>query len=53
MVHPGFCTAELRAARTRLKESREQELLALLDPEVREAVRRNAIQLTAYENMPR
>ena len=53
MVHPGFCTAELRAARTRLKESREQELGALLHPEVRDAVRRNAIQLTAYGNMPR
>ena len=53
MVHPGFCTAELRAARTRLKESREQELLALLDPDVREAVRRNAIQLTGYDRMPR
>ena len=52
MVHPGFCTAELRAARTRLKESREQELRALLSPEVREAVRRNAIQLTSYGNMP-
>jgi chitin disaccharide deacetylase len=53
MVHPGFCTAELRAARTRLKESREQELRALLHPDVREAVRRNAIQLTGYGRMPR
>jgi predicted glycoside hydrolase/deacetylase ChbG (UPF0249 family) len=53
MVHPGFCTVELRAARTRLKESREQELRALLDPHVREAIRRNAIQLTSYARMPR
>jgi chitin disaccharide deacetylase len=53
MVHPGFYTAELLAARTRLKESREQELRALLHPEVREAVRRNAIQLTPYTRMPR
>jgi hypothetical protein len=52
-VHPGFCTAELRAARTRLKESRAQELGALLHPEVREAIQRNAIQLTAYGRMPR
>jgi len=53
MVHPGFCTAELRAARTRLKESRERELAALLDVEVRAAVLRNAIQLTGYGHMPR
>jgi predicted glycoside hydrolase/deacetylase ChbG (UPF0249 family) len=48
MVHPGYCTAELRAARTRLKESREEELRALLDPAVLEAVRRNGIELTPY-----
>jgi predicted glycoside hydrolase/deacetylase ChbG (UPF0249 family) len=53
MVHPGFCTAELRAVRTRLKESREQELRALIHPDVREAVRRNSIRLTAYGSMPR
>jgi predicted glycoside hydrolase/deacetylase ChbG (UPF0249 family) len=53
MVHPGFCTAELQAARTRLKQSREEELRALLDPAVLEAVRRNAIQLTGYGRMPR
>jgi chitin disaccharide deacetylase len=26
MTHPGYCTEELRSSRTRLKESREQEL---------------------------
>ena len=52
MVHPGFCTDELRAARTRLKDSRERELNALLHPDVRAAVERNAIQLTAYSRMP-
>lgn len=51
MVHPGYCTAELQAARTRLKESREQELRALLDPSVIEAVRRNSIQLTPYDRL--
>ena len=53
MVHPGFCTGELRAARTRLKDSRERELNALLHPDVREAVERNAIQLTGYASMPK
>ncbi len=53
MVHPGFCTPELQAARTRLKESRAQELGALVHPDVLEAVKRNAIQLTPYQRMPR
>ena len=38
MCHPGFCGDELRAARTRLKESREHELRALTSPEVRTAL---------------
>lgn len=48
MVHPGFCTAELRAARTRLKESREAELRALTDPRVVSAVQRLGIRLCGY-----
>jgi chitin disaccharide deacetylase len=48
MVHPGRCGAELQAARTRLKESREEELKALVAPEVREALGRNGIELTTY-----
>ena len=40
MCHPGRCTDELRAQRTRLKESREQELRALTSPEVRAALTR-------------
>lgn len=48
MTHPGYCTDELRSARTRLKESREQELRALTDPRVREALVRRGIQLWRY-----
>ncbi len=51
MVHPGYCTDELLAARTRLKESRQRELSALLDPAVLNAVRRNGIQLTPYNRL--
>ena len=51
MGHPGWCPAELLAARTRLKESRERELRALLDPAVREAIERNRIQLTPYDRL--
>lgn len=48
MVHPGFCTDELRAAKTRLKESRQKELEALVAPEVRASLERNGIRLARY-----
>jgi predicted glycoside hydrolase/deacetylase ChbG (UPF0249 family) len=48
MVHPGRCREALRAARTRLKESREAELAALVAPEVRAAIERNGIVVTDY-----
>ena len=49
MCHPGYCTDELRAARTRLKESRQRELAALLDPAVRAAVDESGVRLCAYQ----
>lgn len=48
MCHPGKLGPELRAARTRLKESREVELAALVSPEVREAIERRGIELVNY-----
>jgi chitin disaccharide deacetylase len=51
MCHPGRCGPALRGARTRLKESREQELEALLAPEVRAALQRNAIELVTYQGL--
>jgi predicted glycoside hydrolase/deacetylase ChbG (UPF0249 family) len=48
MCHPGRCTASLRAASTRLKESRERELEALIAPEVRSALEQNSIDLVNY-----
>jgi predicted glycoside hydrolase/deacetylase ChbG (UPF0249 family) len=48
MCHPGYCHEALRSARTRLKESRERELEALVAPEVREAVKRNGIEVVGY-----
>jgi chitin disaccharide deacetylase len=48
MCHPGFCTPELRAARTRLKESRQRELDALTSPRVRAALRESAVELVSY-----
>ncbi len=48
MVHPGHCGPALRAAPTRLKESREAELEALVAPEVRSAMERYGIELVNY-----
>jgi predicted glycoside hydrolase/deacetylase ChbG (UPF0249 family) len=51
MVHPGRCGPALRAAPTRLKESREQELEALIAPEVRAALERHDIRLSTYAQL--
>jgi predicted glycoside hydrolase/deacetylase ChbG (UPF0249 family) len=48
MCHPGHCGDPLLHARTRLKESREHELAALVAPEVRQALERNGIELVNY-----
>ena len=48
MVHPGHCTAELKAARTQLKESRAAELAALVAPEVRQALDEAGVRLSGY-----
>ncbi len=53
MCHPGILGEELRAAPTRLKESRELELQALIDPSVREAISENEIHLVGYNKLPR
>lgn len=51
MSHPGFCTGELMAARTRLKESRRRELDALTSGEVRAALKDSGVQLTCYRDL--
>lgn len=51
MTHPGHCTAELRAAPTRLKESRAAELAALTAPETRAALEANQVRLTRYRDL--
>jgi len=51
MCHPGFCTAELEAARTRLKESRQRELDALTSPEVRSALEEAGVRLSGYREI--
>jgi predicted glycoside hydrolase/deacetylase ChbG (UPF0249 family) len=48
MCHPGRCGDELRAARTRLKESREAELEALVAASTREALAEAGVELANY-----
>jgi predicted glycoside hydrolase/deacetylase ChbG (UPF0249 family) len=51
MCHPGRCGEALRGERTRLKESRERELEALIAPEVRAAAERNGVELVGYAGL--
>jgi len=48
MCHPGYCGEALRGARTRLKESRERELEALMAPETRSTLERQGVELVGY-----
>ncbi len=51
MCHPGLCTDELRSSRTRLKESRELELRALVAKEVRDALKEAGVELASYRDL--
>jgi chitin disaccharide deacetylase len=51
MCHPGFLGDELRAAPTRLKESRVMELEALTSPEARAMLEEAGIELTTYRDL--
>jgi predicted glycoside hydrolase/deacetylase ChbG (UPF0249 family) len=48
MCHPGYCGEDLRHARTRLKESREREMEALVAPQVRAALVEAGVELVNY-----
>jgi predicted glycoside hydrolase/deacetylase ChbG (UPF0249 family) len=51
MCHPGYLRDELRRARTRLKESRETELMALTNPDTRAAVNEAGVRLVSYRDL--
>jgi len=51
MCHPGHCTEELRGTRSRLKESRQQELTALTSPVVREALHDAGVELVSFAEL--
>jgi predicted glycoside hydrolase/deacetylase ChbG (UPF0249 family) len=51
MCHPGKCGPALRQARTRLKESREAELQALVSEEARREIELSGIELVSYREL--
>lgn len=51
MCHPGICGAELRAAPTRLQESREAELRALTSPRVRRRAADLGIDFVSFADL--
>ena len=51
MCHPGKVGEELRAAPTRLKESREAELEALTSPLVRKALEETGVKLVGFREL--
>ncbi len=48
MCHPGFLREELQSSTTRLKQSRVEELEALVSPAAREVIARREIQLKSF-----
>ena len=51
VCHPGYNDADLGEVRTRLRQSRAQELELLTSPEAREVLRRRRIQLISYREL--
>jgi predicted glycoside hydrolase/deacetylase ChbG (UPF0249 family) len=51
VCHPGYSDTDLRAAGTRLTQSREVELEALTSPEVKSLIARRGIELISYANL--
>lgn len=51
MCHPGHCDSELEGLPTRLKRQREEELEALTDPAVREALKSKQVQLINFGDL--
>lgn len=51
VTHPGYNDADLDGVRTRLRQSREQELRLLTSPEAREVLQRQGIELISYREL--
>jgi hopanoid biosynthesis associated protein HpnK len=51
VCHPGYADADLRAARTRLVETRDQERRLLTSPELKEFLARQKIRVISYREL--
>lgn len=51
VTHPGYNEADLAQVRTRLRQSREQELRLLTSPEAKELLQRQEIKLISYREL--
>lgn len=51
VCHPGYNDGDLKASKTRLRESREAELRVLTMPESREVLARHEIELISYREL--
>lgn len=51
MLHPGYCDADLEATGTRLKSERENELQALLDPEVKRLIEQENVRRITFREL--
>ena len=51
VCHPGYCDEDLRAVRTRLRESREQELRVLTSTTARHAIEAAGVVLISYAEL--
>lgn len=51
VCHPGYNDADLQAARTRLRESREMELRVLTLPAAREVLAKEGVELISYREL--
>jgi len=50
VCHPGYNDGDLRGIRTRLRESREQELRILTSPATRELLATNGVEIVSYRD---
>jgi hopanoid biosynthesis associated protein HpnK len=51
VCHPGYNDADLRGVRTRLRESREQELRILTSPATHELLAANQVEVVSYRDL--
>jgi predicted glycoside hydrolase/deacetylase ChbG (UPF0249 family) len=51
VCHPGYSDSDLEQVKTRLRESRRQELEVLTSPETKRALEKRGVQLISYHEL--